>query len=64
MTWTFGQTEKIIPLVNYYFEILNTQDEITYGTKELNLKMYHLSILMHKSTYLKIYHLKQIGERQ
>lgn len=29
MTWTFGQTEKIIPLVNYYFEILNTQDEIT-----------------------------------
>ena len=23
--------------------------------------MYHLSILMHKSTYLKIYHLKQIG---
>lgn len=37
MTWTFGQTEKIIPLVNYYFEILNTQDEMTYGTRELDL---------------------------
>lgn len=37
MTWTFGQTEKIIPLVNYYFEILNTQDEMTYGTNELDL---------------------------
>lgn len=36
MTWTFGQTEKIIPLVNYYFEILNTSDEMTYGTKELD----------------------------
>lgn len=38
MTWTFGQTEKIIPLINYYFEILNTQDEMTYGTRELDLK--------------------------
>lgn len=37
MTWTFGQTEKIIPLVNYYFEILNTQDEMTYGANELDL---------------------------
>ena len=37
MTWTFGQTEKIIPLVNYYFEILNTPDEMTYGTRELDL---------------------------
>ena len=37
MTWTFGQTEKIIPLVNYYFKILNTQDEMTYGTRELDL---------------------------
>lgn len=37
MTWTFGQTEKIIPLVNYYFEILNTSDEMTYGTKEIDL---------------------------
>ena len=37
MTWTFGQTEKIIPLVNFYFEILNTQDEMIYGTKELDL---------------------------
>lgn len=37
MTWTFGQTEKIIPLVNYYFEILNTQDEMTYGKNELDL---------------------------
>ena len=37
MTWTFGQTEKIIPLVNYYFEILNTRDEMTYGTKEIDL---------------------------
>lgn len=37
MAWTFGQTEKIIPLVNYYFEILNTRDEMTYGTKELDL---------------------------
>jgi len=36
MTWTFGQTEKIIPLVNYYFQILNTSDEMTYGTKELD----------------------------
>lgn len=36
MTWTFGETEKIIPLVNYYFEILNTRDEMTYGTKEID----------------------------
>lgn len=36
MTWTFGQTEKIIPLVNYYFQILNTSDEMIYGTRELD----------------------------
>lgn len=37
MAWTFGQTKKILPLINYYFEILNTQDTMTYGEKNIDL---------------------------
>lgn len=35
MAATFGKTEEMVPLVNYYFEIMNTKDEMTYGDKEL-----------------------------
>lgn len=34
---TFGKTEEKVPLVNYYFDIMKTNDEMTYGSKELNL---------------------------
>ncbi len=34
---TFGKTEEMVPLVNYYFDIMKTKDEMTYGSKELNL---------------------------
>ncbi|MFR5874908.1 MAG: ABC transporter ATP-binding protein [Eubacterium sp.] len=37
MAATFGKTEEMVPLVNYYFDIINTEDEMTYGEKELNL---------------------------
>lgn len=36
MAATFGKTEEMVPLVNYYFEIMNTKDEMTYGDKELD----------------------------
>ncbi len=36
MAATFGKTEEMVPLVNYYFEIMNTKDEMTYGGKELD----------------------------
>ena len=38
MAATFGKTEEMTPLVNYYFEIMNTKDDMTYGNQELNLK--------------------------
>lgn len=34
---TFGQTEEMVPLINYYFDIINTKNDITYGNKEINL---------------------------
>ena len=37
MAVTFGKTAEMVPLVNYYFEIVNTKDEMTYGEKKLNL---------------------------
>lgn len=37
MATTFGKTEEMVPLANYYFDIINTQDEMTYGDKELNI---------------------------
>lgn len=37
MAVTFGKTEEMVPLVNYYFDIMNTEDEMTYGTEELDL---------------------------
>ena len=37
MTVTFGKTEEIVPLIDYYFEILNTKDEMKYGSKRLDL---------------------------
>lgn len=36
MAVTFGKTEEMVPLVNYYFEIMNTNDEMTYGDQELD----------------------------
>lgn len=36
MVITFGKTEEMIPMANYYFEIMNTKDEMTYGDKELD----------------------------
>ena len=37
MAVTFGKTAEMVPLVNYYFEIVNANDNITYGEKELDL---------------------------
>lgn len=36
MAATFGKTEEMVPLVNYYFDIINTEDDMTYGNRELN----------------------------
>lgn len=36
MAVTFGKTAEMAPLVNYYFEIVNTKDDMTYGTKEFD----------------------------
>ncbi len=37
MAVTFGKTEEMVPLVNYYYDIINTKDEMTYGEKEIDL---------------------------
>lgn len=37
MAATFGKTEEMVPLVNYYFDIMNTKDDMTYGSRELDL---------------------------
>lgn len=37
MAVTFGKTAEMVPLVNYYFEIVNAKDYMTYGKKELDL---------------------------
>lgn len=37
MAVTFGKTAEMVPLVNYYFDIVNTKDDMTYGKKELDL---------------------------
>lgn len=37
MAVTFGKTAEMVPLVNYYFEIVNANDNMTYGEKELDL---------------------------
>lgn len=37
MSATFGKTEGILPLINYYFEIVNTEDKMFYGSKVLDL---------------------------
>lgn len=36
MAATFGKTEEMAPLVNYYFEIMNTEDEMKFGNQELD----------------------------
>ncbi|MDE6110552.1 MAG: ABC transporter ATP-binding protein/permease, partial [Eubacterium sp.] len=36
MAATFGKTEEMAPLVNYYFEIMNSEDEIQFGNEELD----------------------------
>ncbi len=37
MAATFGKTEEMVPLVNYYFNIMKIENEMTYGGKELDL---------------------------
>lgn len=37
MAVTFGKTAEMVPLVNYYFKIVNANDNMTYGEKELDL---------------------------
>ncbi len=37
MAVTFGKTEEMVPLVGYYYEIMNTKDEMTYGDREIDL---------------------------
>lgn len=34
MAVTFGKTEEMVPLINYYFDIMNTKDDMTYGEKK------------------------------
>lgn len=34
---TLGQTEEALPVAHYYFEIMETTGEMTYGEKELDL---------------------------
>lgn len=36
MAVTFGKAAEMAPLVNYYFEIVNTKDDMTYGTREFD----------------------------
>lgn len=37
MAVTFGKTAEMVPLVNYYFEIVNAKDDMKYGEKEIDL---------------------------
>ncbi len=37
MATTFGKTEEMIPLVKYYYDIMNTKDDMIYGKKELDM---------------------------
>lgn len=39
---TFGKTEEMVPLVNYYFDIMNTKDEMKYGDKVLDTTEFEL----------------------
>lgn len=42
MAATFGKTEEMVPLVNYYFDIMNTKDDMQYGNKVLNTDKFEL----------------------
>ncbi|MCM1543827.1 MAG: ABC transporter ATP-binding protein/permease [Ruminococcus sp.] len=37
MANTFGKTAEMVPLASYYFQIMDTEDEMTYGEQELDL---------------------------
>ena len=59
MAVTFGKIAEMVPLVNYYFEIVNTNDENDLRRKKswiypqassLNSKMFHLNIRPPKIT--------------
>lgn len=39
---TFGKTEEMVPLVNYYFDIMNTKDGMEYGDKVLDTTEFEL----------------------
>lgn len=36
MAATFGKTEEMVPLVNYYFDIMHAKDEMEFGDKVLD----------------------------
>ncbi|MGN1419284.1 MAG: ABC transporter ATP-binding protein [Acutalibacteraceae bacterium] len=36
MAVTFGKTEEMVPLINYYFDIIKTEDEMIYGEKDID----------------------------
>lgn len=36
MAATFGKTAEMVPLVNYYFDIINTKDDMQYGERTLD----------------------------
>ncbi|MDD6528142.1 MAG: ABC transporter ATP-binding protein [Oscillospiraceae bacterium] len=36
MAAPFGKTAEMVPLVNYYFEIINTKDDMPYGERTLD----------------------------
>lgn len=37
MAVTFGKTEEMVPIVNYYYDIMNIEDDMVYGEKEIDL---------------------------
>lgn len=42
MAATFGKTAEMCPLVNYYFDIINTKDDMQYGRLELDTDSYEV----------------------
>ena len=42
MATTFGRSAELIPLAQYYFEIMNTKDEMTYGDKTFDTDSFEI----------------------
>lgn len=61
---TFGQTAQMIPVANYYFDIMHIEDELKYGTqiidknKPINIEFKNVSFMYPGS---KVYALKNVN---